>query len=219
MSSLALKIIALTTMIIDHYGAIFQSSQLIFRIIGRLAFPIYCFLIVEGYFHTKDVRKYASKLFIFALISEIPFDYAFFGRIDWSHQNIFFTLCIGLVSIALIERYKSKNPLFSLIIILSATTLASLLKTDYSFIGIIYILAFYKTKDFSLLKRILLVGGVMFITNYLSTSFIQQYSLLALPILLLYNGKLGLRIKSLQILFYIAYPLHLAIFALINLSH
>lgn len=219
MSSLALKILALTTMIIDHYGAIFQSSQLIFRIIGRLAFPIYCFLIVEGYFHTKNVKKYALKLLVFALISEIPFDYAFFGRIDWSHQNIFFTLFIGLVSIHLLEKYKIQNNFNSLAIILVAGAIATVLKTDYNFIGIIYILAFYKTKDFSPLKRILTVATVMFITNYLSTSFIQQYSLLALPILLLYNGKLGLKIKALQIFFYIAYPLHLAIFALINLSY
>ncbi|MDY0236234.1 MAG: TraX family protein [Gudongella sp.] len=218
MSSLALKIIALTTMIIDHYGAIFQSSELIFRIIGRLAFPIYCFLIVEGYFHTKDIKKYASKLLIFALISEVPFDYAFFGKLNWSHQNIFFTLFIGLVAINLLEKYKTDNHFTSLSIILGAGTLATLLNTDYSFIGIIYILIFYKTKDFNSVKRMLLVGAVMFITNYLSTSFIQQYSLLALPILLLYNGKLGLKVKALQMFFYIAYPLHLAIFALINLS-
>ena len=217
MSSLALKIIALTTMIIDHYGAIFQSSQLIFRIIGRLAFPIYCFLIVEGYFHTKDIKKYASKLLVFAFVSEVPFDYAFFGKIELSHQNIFFTLFIGLVSIHLLEKYKSQSSFISLLIIISASLLATLLKTDYSFIGIIYILAFYKTKNFSSIKRILIVGAIMFITNYSSTSFIQQYSLLALPILLLYNGRLGLKIKPLQIFFYIAYPLHLGIFALINL--
>ncbi len=218
MSSLTLKIIALTTMIIDHYGAIFQTSELTFRIIGRIAFPVYSFLIVEGYFHTKDIKKYATRLLKFALISEIPFDYAFFGSIDWSHQNIFFTLFIGLVSIHLLEKYKSQNSFYSLIIVLAATTLATVLKTDYSFIGIIYILVFYKTKNFNKLKRILLVGAVMFVTNYLSTSFIQQYSLMALPILLLYNGKPGLKVKILQILFYLAYPLHLTIFAFINLS-
>jgi hypothetical protein len=218
MSSLVLKIIALTTMIIDHYGAIFQSSELIFRYIGRLAFPIYCFLIVEGYFYTKDVKKYATKLLIFALISEIPFDYAFFGRIDWSHQNIFFTLFIGLIAIFLLDNPKNKNSFNSLIIILAATSLANFLNTDYSFIGIIYILAFYKTKSYSRLNRVLIVGAIMFITNYLSTSYIQQFSLLALPIIFLYNGKQGLKIKALQMFFYIAYPLHLAIFAIINLS-
>lgn len=217
MSSLVLKIIALTTMIIDHYGAIFRSSQILFRIIGRIAFPIYCFLIVEGYFHTRDVKKYASKLFIFALISEIPFDYAFFSRINWSHQNIFFTLFIGLQAIHLLEIYKDKSSLISLSIILSASLLASLLRTDYNFIGIIYILAFYKTRSFSSLKRILIVSLIIFVTNYYSTSFIQQYSLLAMPLLLLYNGKLGLKIKPIQILFYIAYPLHLGLFALIKL--
>src|SRR5690554_6284341 len=92
MTSLILKILALTTMIIDHYGAILQSNILIYRIIGRLAFPIYCFLLVEGYFNTSNVKNYAKRLFIFALISEIPFDLVFYGQIGFEHQNIFFTL-------------------------------------------------------------------------------------------------------------------------------
>ena len=95
MSSLVLKITALITMIIDHYGAIFQGNIIIYRIIGRLAFPIYCFLLVEGYTHTSNIKKYASRLIAFAIISEIPFDLAFFGKIGFEHQNIFFTLFIG----------------------------------------------------------------------------------------------------------------------------
>lgn len=216
MTSLTLKMIALITMIIDHYGAIFQTNALTFRIIGRLAFPIYCFLIVEGFFHTRDIKKYASKLFILALVSELPFDYAFFSRIYWGHQNIFFTLFIGLISIALLEKYKNKNHLYSLLIIISAASLASLLKTDYSFIGIIYILAFYKARNFGNLNRILIVGSLIFLTNYLSSNYIQQFSLLALVLIFFYNKKPGLKVKTLQILFYISYPLHLCIFALIK---
>jgi hypothetical protein len=92
MSVLVLKTLALFTMVIDHYGAIFQSDIIIYRIIGRLAFPIYCFLLVEGYFHTSNIKKYAARLLIFAFISEIPFDLAFFGHVGFEHQNIFFTL-------------------------------------------------------------------------------------------------------------------------------
>ncbi|NLC03985.1 MAG: TraX protein, partial [Tissierellia bacterium] len=96
MSILILKIIALISMVIDHYGAIFQSGIDIYRIIGRLAFPIYAFLLVEGYTHTRDVKKYGRRLLIFALVSELPFDLAFYGKLSFTHQNIFFTLFIGL---------------------------------------------------------------------------------------------------------------------------
>ncbi|MFA7532979.1 MAG: TraX family protein, partial [Tissierellaceae bacterium] len=92
MNVFILKLIALTSMIIDHYGAIFHGDVILYRIIGRLAFPIYAFLLVEGYFHTRNVKKYGLRLFIFALISEIPFDYAFYGGLSFVHQNIFFTL-------------------------------------------------------------------------------------------------------------------------------
>jgi hypothetical protein len=92
MSGLALKIVALSTMIIDHYGAIFQNDIIIFRIIGRLAFPIYCFLLVEGYYHTSNVKKYAARLLVFAFISEIPFDLAFFGESVLSKSYIIATI-------------------------------------------------------------------------------------------------------------------------------
>ena len=131
MSSLVLKITALITMIIDHYGAIFQGNIIIYRIIGRLAFPIYCFLLVEGYTHTSNIKKYASRLIAFAIISEIPFDLAFFGKIGFEHQNIFFTLFIGLAAIYFIDNKEGKYSTNSAFIIIAASVIATLLRTDY----------------------------------------------------------------------------------------
>ncbi|HRC81912.1 MAG TPA: TraX family protein [Sedimentibacter sp.] len=208
MSGLVLKIIALITMIIDHYGAIFQSNVILYRIIGRLAFPIYFFLLVEGYFHTSDVKKYGTRLLLFAFISEIPFDLAFFGKVGFEHQNIFFTLFIGLTTIYLIDK-KAESMNKALIIFLAAA-LATLLKTDYQFIGIIYILAFYYIKNMPKQRKFPLLALTMLAIN--STAVIQQFSLLALVPISFYNDKQGWKNKILQISFYIAYPLHLLLF-------
>lgn len=111
-----LKMLAIITMLIDHCGAsivgplrhklpdgsqLGDFCQIIYphmRNIGRLAFPIFCFLLVEGFLHTRNVKKYAFRMFLFALISELPFDYAFSNQlIRNAHQNVYFTLLIGLL--------------------------------------------------------------------------------------------------------------------------
>ncbi|MDX9916635.1 MAG: TraX family protein [Gudongella sp.] len=216
MSSLVLKAIALISMIVDHYGAVFQPWELSFRIVGRLAFPIYCFLLVEGFFHTKNINKYGLRLAAFSIISEIPFDYAFFGGLNWSHQNVFFTLFIGLSAMAILEEYKYSKAYIKALIIVATCIIAAILKTDYSYIGILYILSFYFTYNMPKVKRLLLVFAVLYFVNMFSGSFVQQYSLLALIPLMLYSGAPGTKNKIVQILFYAAYPLHLFLFALIK---
>ena len=90
-----------------------------------------------------------------------------------------------------------------------------IMSVDYSIIGIIYILAFYFTRNYQKPKKFLTVALVMFLTN-LSSSVLQQFSLLALPIIYFYNGKLGPKNKVIQTLFYVAYPLHLTLFYIMN---
>ena len=210
MSSLALKLTALFTMIIDHYGAIFQSDIITYRIIGRLAFPIYCFLLVEGYFHTSNIKKYAARLLIFAFISEIPFDLAFYGEIGFEHQNIFFTLFIGLTAVYIIDN-KKINVNNNALIVFAASVLASLLRTDYQFIGIIYIFTFYSMRNQPKNKKFTVLALIMSVVN-IAAGWLQEFSLLALVPIYYYNNKQGRKNKILQISFYIAYPLHLMIF-------
>ena len=215
MNVFLLKVLALISMIIDHYGSIFHDGVDIYRIIGRLAFPIYAFLLVEGYIHTKDIKKYGKRLFIFALISEIPFDLALFNKISFAHQNIFFTLFIGLVIMYLLDN-EDKYPINKSLILSMGILISIILSVDYSFMGIIYILAFYYTKDLENPQRLLKSGGIIFISNLLVFPLVQQYSLLAIPLLYFYNKELGPQNKFLQISFYIAYPLHLLIFYFCN---
>jgi hypothetical protein len=211
MNVLFLKTVALATMIIDHYGAIFQSGVNIYRIIGRIAFPVYCFLLVEGYFHTGDMKRYGKRLLLFAIVSEIPFDLAFYGKIGFAHQNIFFTLFIGLAAIYFIENKEGKYSFNNSIVIAAAGILAMVFSVDYNIMGVIYILSFYFTRNFPKKRQIVYMASIMLFTNFMSSP-LQQFSLLALPLIYFYNGELGLKNKFLQIMFYAAYPLHLLLF-------
>ncbi len=159
-----LKIIAILAMLIDHIGAVvipyFQSVyahslesffwlQLMvtpMRLIGRIAFPIFAFLIVNGFFHTKDLKKYLIRLSLFALISEPFFDFGLFGRyFDAAHQNVFFTLAFGLVAIwgydNLVKK-KGANFIAGLFVAcIGFITVA--MRTDYDFYGILTIFLIY----------------------------------------------------------------------------
>lgn len=211
LSSSDLKFIALCTMTIDHIGAVLLPQYLFLRIIGRIAFPIYCFLLVNGLFHTKDCRKYVGRLVIFALISEVFFDLTFFGTVYApQHQNVFFTLAIGLIMIYILENIRGKaifkmiflNFIAELLVVILGCMLAYFLQTDYSFFGIIMIYGFYIFRYnrflsclFQVYINVVIMGGV------------QSFAILSLPFVCLYNGKPGT--KKHKWLFYIYYPAHL----------
>lgn len=207
-----LKLIACLSMFIDHLGAVCFSGMMGFRIIGRLAFPIYCFLLVEGAVHTHDMKKYILRMGIFALISEVPFDLAFYHRLVYTgHQNVFFTLGLGLLAIWFlehpIEQLDIPDVLYKLLVIIAAGLIAEFFNTDYGFTGIAVICVFYYLRGQPQLKypiaAILLaaMGGVEF------------YAVLALIPILLYNGQRGRQTKVMQYGFYIFYPAHLLLIA------
>lgn len=203
-------------MIIDHVGAIFFTYEPNFRIIGRIAFPIYCFLLVEGYFHTRDVKKYSIRLFLFALISEIPFDYAFSGGMNSAHQNIFFTLFLGLMALHAMEEYFVKKPMLAVAGLLLAIFLSEYFHTDYGMLGILYILTFYGVRSISGASKLLFMVVIIGILNVLLSGGLQYYSILAIPFIAAYNGAPGARNTLLKYGFYAAYPLHLFILYLLQ---
>ncbi len=179
------------------------------RWIGRIAFPIYCFLLVEGFMHTKSRWKYALRLGIFALLSEIPFDLAFQSRIfGFEFQNVFFTLLIGLLTMVCCEWLQQRkwtgNEVFNKVIgiicflaVCSAgAVLAEFLRTDYGARGVFAIMVLY------LFRRTrpaqLVAGAVSF--------YWELPALLAFVPLAFYNNQKGLNLKY---VFYVFYPLHL----------
>ncbi|MDF1617808.1 TraX family protein [Petrocella sp. FN5] len=210
MSNTNLKIIACITMLIDHIGAILYPDVSLLRMIGRLSFPIFTFLIVEGFHHTKNIKKYGIRLGIFALISEIPYDLAFRGNfIDFYKQNIFFTLFLGLVCLWLYHRYKAHQPMLAMMAVLLIGALSVILRTDYTIYGISMIFLF----DFFRDKRIIACGAVGAI-NFMMGSMVQGLAIFALPLILAYNGKKGIHLKF---LFYGFYPVHLMVLYLIKI--
>ena len=145
LNSFQLKWIAITTMLIDHVGAVLFPYEMMFRIIGRIAFPIFCFLIVEGFFHTRDARRYMMRLGLFALLSEVPYDLAFRGQLlDMSRQNVFFTLFLGVLLMYLLE--KSPNIFIKAAEIVLILYAAEVLRTDYSDRGVLLIFIYYVLK-------------------------------------------------------------------------
>lgn len=220
-----LKMIAIITMLIDHIGAFtlgggllyqdyIQSNPILFEIlkilytvmrqIGRLAFPIFCFLLVEGFIHTKNVKKYALRLLLFAFISEIPFDLAIGGSFfDFNQQNIFFTLFIGLVVMIIASRVEGK--VFLQLVVFTVGMLAGyVLNVDYSFMGIFLLEILY---FFRFHRRSQVLSGAV------SVLWEPAAALSFIPIWF-YNGERG---RSMKYFFYWFYPVHILILAVINM--
>ena len=220
MNTFALKMIGIIAMLIDHIGAVFIPGDLpiywVFRGIGRLAFPIFAFLIVEGFFHTKDFKKYLSRLGVFALVSEIPFDMAFHGTpLEFTSQNIFFTLFLGLVLIncmnIIMQKYSKKNfqsAFFNGLITLGFCILAIWLRTDYHYAGILLIAGFYLFRGNKIMTGI----SIFTVTGYLLGWF-SGLATLSMIFIGFYNGKKG---RDAKYLFYIFYPGHLLLLYLFN---
>jgi len=201
-----LKMIAAVTMLIDHAGYIFFPQYVILRIIGRISFPIFAFLIVEGFMHTKDVKKYIFRMIVFALITEIPFDLAFYGDLYWGHQNVLITFALALVALYIDRQYGRKVGIAAAFVL---AIVAEFIGCDYGMFGVMIVMIFYWNYERFYNK---LIFGTASLT-LLVTSY-QIFDVLAMIPIGLYNGKKGIGFKY---FFYGFYPGHLLVLYLIHM--
>ena len=221
LSQESLKIIACVTMLIDHAGAVFVPSMgnyslyYAMRIIGRLAFPIYCFLLAEGVAHTKNPVKYGMRLFVGMLLAEIPFDLALFGEFSWAHQSVMVTLLLGF-GMAMVMQKLDRTKLVPVIVF---AFLAELFRTDYGAWGIFMIALFVMTRDRKDRNNLQLIGMLIvcwFMNSAAIRIFgvrvpIEFFAVLALVPIFLYSGKKSTGSKAVQTIFYLFYPVHLLV--------
>lgn len=237
-SGSSLKIIAMVSMVIDHISVVIIGRMIanmefsgsgtgpltafsencpaigniyfLMRLAGRPAFPIYIFLLIEGVKHTRNIYRYAFRLLLFSGISEVPFDLAIRGKIiDFSCQNVFFTLFLGLCSIIcirLIEKMRSPGKILKSCFIILAVILfcftAEAMHTDYGAAGVLAVTGMYLMRN-RYLNEILTGCGILTVfTGMEITSFAS------VPFVIRYNGTRGLNNRY---LFYIFYPAHLLI--------
>lgn len=243
-----LKVIAVITMLIDHTAATILEQMLmqlpewgpidnanweqwyvlylILRGIGRMAFPIYCFLLVEGFTYTRNKAKYAMRLFVFALISEVPFDLALNDSMYYAyHNNVFFTLLIGLLMITAADYVREKltpetagenyvvwkdviRIAFNMVILLAGSVLAEVvLHCDYGASGVLAIFVIYMFRE----QRLMGFTLAVVILGLLSSTLEFAALLMLIPIYY-YDGTRGRQVKY---FFYAFYPVHLLALALI----
>ncbi len=170
MSALVLKIIACAAMLIDHIGAAWGITE--FRYIGRLAFPIFAFLLVNGFRHTRSTGKYMLRMAIFAVISEVPYDLLFSWKwVDFSRQNVFITLFLGLACIAMFDEAKKKSILLAMVPVAVCCAVAMALNCDYSYIGILTVMACHLFYGDDFKNRALLAAAMLLLSSWYAISF------------------------------------------------
>ena len=225
LSNFDLKLIAIITMTIDHIGVVFGTPFYnLLRAVGRLSFPIFAFLLTEGYVHTKSFGKYFFRLLVLALISEVIYDYVFYGSFIYLEaNNIFFTLALGLLTLWLLDKsrtlvkkyFKEKIdltiilPITYLLIIVVMGLIAEFLNFSYGMLGILVISFFYLFK-----KNFPLTVLSVSLSTLILGDTMQYFSLLSLILIYFYNKKLG---KKSKMFFYLYYPLHILVLGVIKM--
>lgn len=244
-----LKVIAAITMLLDHiawtlidpvliskgivsYYFFFRLSDFsmapalcvlstLFHLLGRLAFPIFLFLLVEGFCHTRNIKKYIIRMAAFALISETPFDLCMYGKITIATQNgilpilrldnVFFTLTLALIAILVLDTLAKSSlsvlsrRMIGIPAVVLLTFIAYAISSDYALVGVpaacaMYLLRNNRTKAYGVGTAVLCFSSISEIVSFLMLPFIRRY-----------NGQRGKYSFAIKYAFYIIYPLHLII--------
>lgn len=215
LSQEGLKILACVTMLVDHAALLFDGSPWL-RVIGRLAFPIYCFLLTEGIRHTRDVRCYLSRLLFAAIVSEPIYDLVLYPCVGiWQHQNVLWTLVLGCAMLWCMTMIH--KPVAKLAVMLLFALAAQLVRASYGSSGIYMIALFALCRGMPEGKWVLAAG--LLVINWLMGSFtvsvfgldvpLQLFAELALVPIFLYSGEKRTRLKAVSWGFYLFYPAHL----------
>lgn len=234
LSSASLHILAMFFMFCDHlWGTILPWEWL--TCVGRLAFPIFAFMIVEGYYHTHNLRRYILRLLILAILSEIPFNLLYVGTFFYPfHQNVIWTFLIGLLLICLIERSKKSGRKWIVCLVSFAAIVIGFLAgfvviSDYYGTGVLTVLVFYffrGRKWWNFLGQLIclyvinfeMLGGLYYPIVLFGHEFEllrQGLAILALIPIWLYRGRQGYHTKAFQYFCYAFYPVHMLLIVLV----
>lgn len=241
LTAFSVKLIAVFTMLTDHIGAVIIQPYLnakmdslgyeltqtlntvytVTRAIGRMAFPLFCFMLVEGFFHTRSRWKYLLRLVIFALISEIPYNLALAkSTFSLDKQSVLVTLSLGLIMLIVLDYVRSRDlselikGLLTIVIVAAFCVIAHLTKCDYELKGILMIAGIYLLYPIFNVNRFTFCTctGLMYFWEWSKTLYYFPASLSPM-LLCFYNGRKG---RSLKYFFYLFYPLHLLILYFIS---
>lgn len=235
LSSFALHILAMALMLCDHLWATLLPAWEWLTCIGRMAFPIFAFLIVEGYAHTSNVRSYMRRLLLFAVLSEVPFNLIYGSSPIYPfHQNVLWTFLIALLSIRLMEKAKGMKrrwlawPVI-IAVVLFDYLLGTIAMVDYFGAGVLTVLVFYFFRGrawWCFLGQLVclavlnlgVLGGYYYsvsIAGYELQIIQQGFALPALIPIWLYHGRQGYHSKWFQYACYAFYPVHLLLLYLV----
>ena len=227
-----LKLFAMAIMLVDHVAYAWNIDEVsydvyfLMRVIGRFAFPIFAYMIAVGARHTHDIKKYLLRLGAFALISEIPFDkaFGFAGEGQWielTHQNVYFTLFLGLLSLAFLQFFQKRLGRFYMIptvaVLILLMIAAYFLNTDYADTGVLCIFLFYVAADKKPGTRALLFALAILVPAFdwqVLINTTELFAMASLPLILLHNGQRGTKMN--KWVFYAFYPGHLLLLYLIG---
>ena len=213
MSAFVLKIVAVITMFTDHIGYVIFDKFSFLNCIGRIAFPIFAFQISEGYIHTNNLKKYFLRLFVFALVSQIPFIIFYNNLVSNEFKlNIFFTLLLGLTSIYIYDKIKYKS--LGILSVILIGLIARFSHCDYGSYGVLIIFMFYLFKNNFMLSStsFIIATTIKYLIPIIKNGFHYEYiylligTLSSIIFISLYNGKKG---KDTKYFLYLFYPIHL----------